>query len=217
MSFPAADGSMRSEETDLQQILRRALGRAGIVLGYDFICRRKGCGHREHDKALTERRCPKCSTRLWPKAVPRPLRFHDLRGTTATLLARAGAPLVVAQRILRHSDPRLTANVYSRVDLGDLRDGINRIALPADSVAPPQTASQGVTLQGFVATLSPGGGSPEDEGRESSKNPPELAAFELVGETGFEPATPWSRTRCSTRLSHSPKKSLPPRERGAGK
>ena len=26
----------------------------------------------------------------------------------------------------------------------------------------------------------------------------------MVGETGFEPATPWSRTRCSTRLSHSP-------------
>src|SRR5215471_16961837 len=25
-----------------------------------------------------------------------------------------------------------------------------------------------------------------------------------VGETGFEPATPWSRTKCSTRLSHSP-------------
>jgi hypothetical protein len=25
-----------------------------------------------------------------------------------------------------------------------------------------------------------------------------------VGETGFEPATPWTRTKCSTRLSHSP-------------
>src|SRR6202167_3055350 len=25
-----------------------------------------------------------------------------------------------------------------------------------------------------------------------------------VGERGFEPPTPWSRTRCSTRLSHSP-------------
>src|SRR5229473_4898953 len=129
-----------------------------------------------------------------------PMRFHDLRGTTATLLARAGAPLVVAQRILRHSDPRLTANVYSRVDLGDLRDGINRIAIPADSVAPSQTPSQGVTLQGFVATLSPGGGSPENEGREPSKNPPELAAFALVGETGFEPATPWSR-RGKTRIT----------------
>ena len=28
--------------------------------------------------------------------------------------------------------------------------------------------------------------------------------FLLVGERGFEPPTPWSRTRCSTRLSHSP-------------
>ena len=26
----------------------------------------------------------------------------------------------------------------------------------------------------------------------------------MVGERGFEPPTPWSRTRCSTRLSHSP-------------
>src|SRR5262249_20061409 len=35
---------------------------------------------------------------------------------------------------------------------------------------------------------------------------PELACIlkELVGERGFEPPTPWSRTRCSTRLSHSP-------------
>src|SRR5215472_12617988 len=28
--------------------------------------------------------------------------------------------------------------------------------------------------------------------------------LQRVGETGFEPATPWSRTKCSTRLSHSP-------------
>src|SRR5436309_12801400 len=26
----------------------------------------------------------------------------------------------------------------------------------------------------------------------------------LVGARGFEPPTPWSRTRCSTRLSHAP-------------
>src|SRR5215468_1021093 len=32
-----------------------------------------------------------------------------------------------------------------------------------------------------------------------------MHAIESVGETGFEPATPWSRTKCSTRLSHSPK------------
>ena len=38
---------------------------------------------------------------------------------------------------------------------------------------------------------------------------------ELVGERGFEPPTPWSRTRCSTRLSHSPNKEKPPQTRAA--
>ena len=28
--------------------------------------------------------------------------------------------------------------------------------------------------------------------------------FRLIGKTGFEPATPWSQTRCSTKLSHFP-------------
>src|ERR1019366_6785097 len=32
---------------------------------------------------------------------------------------------------------------------------------------------------------------------------------DMVGERGFEPPTPWSRTRCSTRLSHSPTKVSP--------
>ena len=26
----------------------------------------------------------------------------------------------------------------------------------------------------------------------------------VVGEKGFEPSTPWSQTRCATRLRHSP-------------
>ena len=32
----------------------------------------------------------------------------------------------------------------------------------------------------------------------------EVIRLKMVGERGFEPPTPWSRTRCSTRLSHSP-------------
>ena len=31
-----------------------------------------------------------------------------------------------------------------------------------------------------------------------------MCCGKMVGERGFEPPTPWSRTRCSTRLSHSP-------------
>ena len=33
-------------------------------------------------------------------------------------------------------------------------------------------------------------------------------AKKMVGMTGFEPATPWSQTRCSTKLSHIPKLKL---------
>jgi integrase len=67
--------------------------------------------------------------KLLPTGIPRHIRFHDLRATTATLLARAGVQLVIAQRILRHSDPRLTANIYSRVDLADLQAGIDRLGI----------------------------------------------------------------------------------------
>src|SRR5207245_6017532 len=59
------------------------------------------------------RRCPKCNMKLLARGIPRRLRFHDLRATTATLLARAGVSLVIAQRILRHSDPRPTADGHA--------------------------------------------------------------------------------------------------------
>ena len=35
----------------------------------------------------------------------------------------------------------------------------------------------------------------------------------MVGKTGFEPATPWSQTRCSTKLSHFPFYGAPKRSR----
>ena len=158
--FPDEKGAMRTRGAPLHDVLRR-VRRAGIVSGYVLVCRRRGCGHREQHQAPApaNRRGPTCNMRLWPCALPRPLRFHDLRGTTATLLARAGVPLVVAQRILRHSDPRLTADVYSRVDLGDLRARINHLGIPAE--APTQqllraVASSSATApqQPFVASLS---------------------------------------------------------------
>ena len=38
--FPDADGKMRSPETDLLSVLRRAMGRAGIVETWEHHCRR---------------------------------------------------------------------------------------------------------------------------------------------------------------------------------
>ena len=135
--------------------LAQELGRAGIVVGYTNKGRRKGCGFTETVTESSRRPCPLCQFKLWPKAHPKPLRFHDLRGTTGTLLARAGVSLVVAQRILRHRDPRLTANIYSRVDLDDLRAGIARLGVPSMATIMSPAVEGSEDQQGFVATLSP--------------------------------------------------------------
>lgn len=41
------------------------------------------------------------------------IRFHDLRHTAATLMLTDGVPLVIVSKILGHSSPAVTANVYA--------------------------------------------------------------------------------------------------------
>jgi integrase len=55
--------------------------------------------------------------------------FHALRHTFATLGAKAGIPLAVMQKLMRHSDPKLTANVYSHIRLVD--EAVELTKLPA--------------------------------------------------------------------------------------
>ena len=45
--------------------------------------------------------------------------FHGLRHTFATLGAKAGIPLAVMQKLMRHSDPKLTAGIYTHVLIAD--------------------------------------------------------------------------------------------------
>jgi len=44
------------------------------------------------------------------------LKFHDLRKTFASLLAQRGVSTAVTQRLLEHSSPQLTNEVYTNVD-----------------------------------------------------------------------------------------------------
>ena len=47
------------------------------------------------------------------------LDFHSLRHTCGTRMAKNGVPLAVAQKIMRHSSPILTANFYTHILIAD--------------------------------------------------------------------------------------------------
>ena len=50
--------------------------------------------------------------------------IHSLRHTFASRLARSGVGLVQAQKLLGHSDPKLTSAIYTHLDAEDLRSAV---------------------------------------------------------------------------------------------
>ena len=52
------------------------------------------------------------------------LDIHSLRYTAASRFARSGVGLVQAQKILGHSDPKLTSAIYTHLDAEDLREAV---------------------------------------------------------------------------------------------
>ena len=101
---------------------------------------RCGCRYRRtwratsHEPALEKfrghvglRRCRRCQMKLWRSGQVRPIRFHHLRHTAASLLLMRGADVPAVQRILRHSDPRLTTETYGHLVPDYLRAQIDRL------------------------------------------------------------------------------------------
>ena len=146
--------------------LRRALGRAGVVEGCRHVCRRQGCGHFEAAKDQAQRRCPKDNQKLWVKPVVRPIRFHDQRHTTASLLTQAGANPASVQRMLRHSDPKVTER-YRHLSPGYMRAEVDRLHFGLTVEEPP-----GPALETAQATASGGVvDSVVDHGPRTTKGP----------------------------------------------
>lgn len=56
--------------------------------------------------------------------------FHALRSLYVTNLALAGVSPQEAARLARHSDPRLTLKVYTRLGLSDLAAAVNKLPAP---------------------------------------------------------------------------------------
>jgi integrase len=76
--------------------------------------------------------------------------IHALRTTFGTHLAVAGVPLTTAQKLMRHNDPKLTANVYTDAGLLDLHGAVE--ALPRENrrsqgAEPPATESDDPSSQ----------------------------------------------------------------------
>jgi hypothetical protein len=124
---------MLSEHTPVGDMLRRALGRAGVVTGWRHVCR--WCKREEHHVDDAQRYCPTCERqerpgfprrgrKLMAIPIPRRVRFHDLRHTTASLVLAAGADLYAVACILRHTDPKLTFEVYAHLVPGYLAGAI---------------------------------------------------------------------------------------------
>jgi hypothetical protein len=68
------------------------------------------------------------------------LDFHSPRGTFATLLDGLDISLKAGQELMRHSDPRLTMNRYTRAKLMDLGAAVEQ--LPTVAPAPRQQAAE---------------------------------------------------------------------------
>jgi integrase len=90
-------------------------------------------------------------------AMGRRIDFHALRYTFATKLASSGVSQRLAQELMRHSDPRLTANIYTNVTCLPTFEAVTELAwtdgepLPQRKDAPKpssQLASQTVVFSG---------------------------------------------------------------------
>ena len=227
--FPDEKGKMLPKHTAMEQVLRRAMRRAGLVTGYVHKCRRHGCGHQEPAADANPRRCPKCDFKLFPVGEVRKIRFHHLRHTTASLLLMKGADLAAVQRIMRHQDPRMTTDFYGHLATNYLKVQMERLSFgppPADTSGAAETPQDEHSLLAaggaqepplpaatraetrpaapFVTRLVPkpqkGHAPPTRRGADGKA----LRGLTVVGARGFEPPTFRSRTERATRLRHAP-------------
>jgi integrase/recombinase XerC len=70
--------------------------------------------------------------------------FHALRATYITMVVKSGAMPKVAQDLARHSDPKLTMNVYTKLGIHDLGGALDRMP----SIGPVSPESQPLRATG---------------------------------------------------------------------
>jgi len=138
-----------------------------------------------------------------PKVDPggRKLDFHSLRYTFATNLAKNGATQRVTQELMRHSDPKLTAQVYTDASQLPTSQAVHDLPWLGDAPPPPsgvnvsQIASQKLVPEGQILS-QPGTCQSEvnaSQDAEIEVDSRELSRSDLTGQlvrvAGIEPAS----------------------------
>ncbi len=203
--FPRADGTSFKPDTRrlLVDHLRRALRRAGLVVGYDHTCRRCKANARKTGEANAvftwrhqdgeQRRCPACGMKLWAEGVPRAVRFYDLRHTHATLLRKARVDLGTVQKALGHSSPEITAGTYDHSELEDDRAAIERAltfrtpSLPSGPGPQVPAAAATVSVEGSRSVRTTGAPRLTTTRAQSADPAPNAPEPGLVIPSGYEP------------------------------
>ena len=158
--------------------------------------------------------------------------IHALRHTFGTMLSVAGVKPRTAQEAMRHSDMKLTMNVYTDPALLDVAGAVESLpSFPLDrSEAPARRNGDSQFAPGFAPKFAPTTGHPGQSGTIPVKMavpddpPPVYRSLALkscydnskgplstrdndplkVGATGFEPATSASRTQRSIQAELRP-------------
>jgi len=128
----------------------------------------------------------------------RRIRFHDLRHTAASLLIMSGANPAAVQRILRHSDPRITTEVYGHLLPGYLKDEVNRLSF---GVVSKESQAVAALSSSLVTPLLQEAANDGSEAPRGESDPTETQAIPIARPVGFEPTTLGFEVRCSIQLS----------------
>ena len=91
--------------------------------------------------------------KLWPRAKSRPLRFHELRHTFGSVLIMSGANLVSVQKLLGHSNPKITAETYAHLAPDYLLAEVNLLRFGVDQLAPVAKTSQRLAAASTIRGL----------------------------------------------------------------
>lgn len=128
--FPRPDGSQQRADTKLSNVLRTAFKKAGIVTGYKFSCRRKGCRYSDQQLVADRfRRCPGCGFTLWCEPIPKAFTWYGLRHAACSLHREAGADAFVVKLALGHAAVDVNESTYSHLSDEMLKAELGKLVI----------------------------------------------------------------------------------------